>query len=143
MRNGQNKRMRGRNRGGGGGNFDPQQMMQRSIDNMKDELGTTDEELQAIVSTAHSLNRRVVADGAGKRDSAAGVNAAIKAGVDWVDTVIYPDRNTWPMLVKAGVMVPADWLLTWLVGALMVARWSASSAVMVRLLTPAGTTTCS
>jgi imidazolonepropionase-like amidohydrolase len=62
----------------------------------------TDEELQAIVSTAHSLNRRVVADGAGKRDSAAGVNAAIKAGVDWVDTVIYPDRFTWPMLAKAG-----------------------------------------
>jgi imidazolonepropionase-like amidohydrolase len=62
----------------------------------------TDEELSAIVSTAHSLNRRVVADGAGKRDSAAGVNAAIKAGVDWVDTVIYPDRNTWPMLTKAG-----------------------------------------
>jgi imidazolonepropionase-like amidohydrolase len=62
----------------------------------------TDEELQAIVSTAHALNRRVVADGAGKRESAAGVNAAIKAGVDWVDTVIYPDRNTWPLLAKAG-----------------------------------------
>lgn len=60
----------------------------------------TDEEMRAIVETAHSLNRRVVADGAGKRDSAAGINAAIRAGVDWVDTVIYPDRNTWSMLAK-------------------------------------------
>lgn len=61
----------------------------------------TDEEMRAIVETARSLNRKVVADGAGKRSSAAGINAAIHAGVDWVDTVIYPDRNTWPMLAKA------------------------------------------
>jgi Imidazolonepropionase and related amidohydrolases len=61
----------------------------------------TDEEMRAIVETAHSLNRKAVADGAGKRDSAAGINAAIRAGADWVDTVIYPDTMTWTLLSKA------------------------------------------
>lgn len=61
----------------------------------------TDEEMRAIVETAHSLNRKAVADGAGKRDSAAGINAAIRAGADWVDTVVYPDATTWPLLSKA------------------------------------------
>jgi imidazolonepropionase-like amidohydrolase len=61
----------------------------------------TDEEMRVIVETAHSLNRKAVADGAGKRDSAAGINAAIRAGADWVDTVIYPDAMTWPLLSKA------------------------------------------
>lgn len=56
----------------------------------------TDEEMRTIVDTAHSLHRRVVADGAGTRASAAGVDAAIAAGSDWVDTVIYPDGGTWP-----------------------------------------------
>jgi imidazolonepropionase-like amidohydrolase len=62
----------------------------------------TDEEMTAIVETAHSLNRKAVADGAGTRESAAGVNAAIRAGADWVDTVIYPGKDTWPLLAKRG-----------------------------------------
>ncbi|MEJ1964698.1 MAG: amidohydrolase family protein [Gammaproteobacteria bacterium] len=62
----------------------------------------SDDELRAIVDAAHSLNRKVVADGAGKRNSAAGVNAAIRAGADWIDTVIYPDKDTWPLLAKTG-----------------------------------------
>ena len=62
----------------------------------------TEDEMRAIVETAHSLNRKVVADGAGKPASADGINAAIRAGADWVDTVIFPDKDTWPLLAKSG-----------------------------------------
>ncbi|MEP7244036.1 MAG: amidohydrolase family protein, partial [Gammaproteobacteria bacterium] len=61
-----------------------------------------DDEMLAIVETAHSLNRKAVADGAGKKSSASGVNAAIRAGADWVDTVIYPAKDTWSLLAKSG-----------------------------------------
>ena len=64
----------------------------------------TDAEMKAIVSTAHSLNRKVVADGAGTPQSAAGVDAAIRAGSDWVDTVIYPGKDTWALLSRSGHM---------------------------------------
>src|SRR5262249_20145875 len=64
----------------------------------------TEEEMRAIVTTAHSLNRKVVADGAGKSASASGVDAAIKAGADWIDTVIYPGKDTWALTAKAGAM---------------------------------------
>ncbi|HEY3784848.1 MAG TPA: amidohydrolase family protein [Steroidobacteraceae bacterium] len=64
----------------------------------------TAEEMRAIVTTAHGLNRKVVADGAGKPTSAAGVDAAIEAGADWVDTVIYPGKRTWALTLKAGRM---------------------------------------
>jgi imidazolonepropionase-like amidohydrolase len=43
----------------------------------------SDEEMQAIVDTAHALSRRVIADG----HTAAGVNAALRAGADIVDTM--------------------------------------------------------
>ncbi|HEV7716058.1 MAG TPA: amidohydrolase family protein, partial [Steroidobacteraceae bacterium] len=62
----------------------------------------TDDEMRAIVDAAHSLNRKAVADGAGKSGSASGVNAAIRAGADWVDTVIYPGKDTWTLLGKTG-----------------------------------------
>lgn len=62
----------------------------------------TNDEMRAIVETAHSLNRKAVADGAGKAGSADGVNAAIRAGADWVDTVIFPGKDTWPLLAKSG-----------------------------------------
>lgn len=58
----------------------------------------TDEELTAIVETAHSLGRTVIADGAGARDSAAGLNAALRAGADAVDTAMFPDAETWRLL---------------------------------------------
>jgi len=64
----------------------------------------TDTEMSAIVSTAHSLSRKVVADGAGRSGSAAGVDAAIRAGSDWIDTVIYPGKDTWGLLSKSGHM---------------------------------------
>jgi imidazolonepropionase-like amidohydrolase len=58
----------------------------------------TDEELRTIVDTAHSLQRKVVADGAGTEASAAGINAALTAGADWIDTAIYPDATTWRLV---------------------------------------------
>jgi len=64
----------------------------------------TADEMRSIVSTAHSLNRRVVADGAGKPDSAAGVDAAIASGADWIDTVIYPGKKTWTLAAGANRM---------------------------------------
>ena len=56
----------------------------------------TDEEMRAIVETAHALGRRVIADG----HTAAGVNAALRAGADIVDTVPWPDAETWRLLKK-------------------------------------------
>ncbi len=58
----------------------------------------TNDELRAIVDTAHALHRKVVADGAGTPKSAAGINAALLAGADWIDTAIYPDAETWRLL---------------------------------------------
>jgi imidazolonepropionase-like amidohydrolase len=58
----------------------------------------TDEEMHAIVETAHALGRRVIADG----HTAAGVNAALRAGADIVDTVPWPDKETWRLLKKSG-----------------------------------------
>jgi imidazolonepropionase-like amidohydrolase len=43
----------------------------------------TDEEMQAIVETAHSLGRKVIADG----HHAPGIAAALRAGVDSVDSI--------------------------------------------------------
>ena len=57
--------------------------------------------MRAIVDAAHALHRKVVADGAGTRGSAAGINAAIAAGADWIDTGIYPDSATWKLLAKS------------------------------------------
>jgi imidazolonepropionase-like amidohydrolase len=63
----------------------------------------TDEEMRAIVGAAHALNRKAVADGAGTTSSASGINAAIAAGADWVDTAIYPDKGTWAAITRARI----------------------------------------
>ncbi|MBT7953243.1 MAG: amidohydrolase family protein [Gammaproteobacteria bacterium] len=57
----------------------------------------TDEEMLAIVETAHALGRKVIADG----HTARGVNAALRAGADIVDTVPWPDAETWKLLKKS------------------------------------------
>ena len=63
----------------------------------------TAEEMRAIVETAHSLGRRVVADG----HTAKGVNAALRAGADIVDTMPWPDSETWQLLYHTrAVFVP-------------------------------------
>jgi len=60
----------------------------------------TGEELTAIVETAHGLGRIVIADGAGAKDSAAGLNAALRAGADALDTAMFPDKETWKLLER-------------------------------------------
>ena len=60
----------------------------------------TVEEMRAIVEAAHALDRKVVADGGNTRGDAAGINGALRAGVDWIDTVTYPDDSTWELLLE-------------------------------------------
>ena len=60
----------------------------------------TEDEMRAIVSTAHSLGRPVVADGGNTRGDASGINTALRVGVDSIDTVTYPDDETWELLKK-------------------------------------------
>lgn len=54
----------------------------------------TDAEMNAVVAAAHAWNRRVIADG----HTAAGINAAIRAGADVLDTAPWPDAETWKLL---------------------------------------------
>jgi imidazolonepropionase-like amidohydrolase len=61
----------------------------------------SDAELAAIVETAHGLGRKVIADGAGAQSSAAGLNAALRAGVDALDTAMFPDAETWRLLQRS------------------------------------------
>ena len=61
----------------------------------------TADELAAIVETAHALGRVVIADGAGARSSAAGLNAALRAGADAIDTAMFPDAETWRLLEQS------------------------------------------
>ena len=48
-----------------------------------------------------ALGRPVVADGGNTRGDASGINTALRAGVDSIDTATYPDKETWRLL-KAG-----------------------------------------
>lgn len=54
----------------------------------------TETEMRAIVETAHALGRKVIADG----HHAPGVAAALRAGVDSVDSVHYPDGDTFKLV---------------------------------------------
>lgn len=77
----------------------------------------TDEEMRAIVSAAHALGRRVIADGGNTRGNAQGINAALRAGVDIVDTAMYPDAATWTLLKEhAAYYVPHLYALRAAVG---------------------------
>lgn len=58
----------------------------------------SEQEMRAIVETAHALGSPVVADGGNARGDASGINAALRAGVDSIDTVTYPDRETFRLL---------------------------------------------
>ena len=58
----------------------------------------TDEEMRAIVETAHVLGRKVIADG----HTAPGINAALRAGADIIDTAPWPDKETWRLFKKTG-----------------------------------------
>jgi len=54
----------------------------------------TDEEMQAIVETAHSLGRKVIADG----HHAPGIAAAVRAGADIIDSAHLYDDDTFALL---------------------------------------------
>ena len=58
----------------------------------------TDEEFEAIVESAHALGRRVIADG----HTAGGINAALRAGADIIDTAPWPDEESWALLHATG-----------------------------------------
>lgn len=58
----------------------------------------TQAEFDAIVETAHQLGRRVIADG----HTAAGINAALRAGADIVDTAPWPDEESWRLMRETG-----------------------------------------
>ena len=57
----------------------------------------TDEEMRAIVETAHSLGRKVIADG----HHAPGIAAAIRAGVDSVDSIHMATDETLGLIRKS------------------------------------------
>jgi len=58
----------------------------------------TEAELKAIADTAHALGRSVIADGGNTPGDASGINAALRAGFDAIDTATYPDAETWRLL---------------------------------------------
>lgn len=58
----------------------------------------TDEEMRAIVETAHGLGRKVIADG----HHAPGIAAAILAGVDSVDSIHFATEETFQSILKSG-----------------------------------------
>lgn len=57
----------------------------------------TDEEMRAIVETAHSLGRKVIADG----HHAPGIAAAIRAGADSVDSLHFATDETFELIRKS------------------------------------------
>jgi len=65
------------------------------------EQAMTDEEMRAIVETAHSLGRKVIADG----HHAKGIEAAIRAGVDAVDSIHLATDATLEMIRDSGVFM--------------------------------------
>ncbi len=58
----------------------------------------TDEEMRAIVDTAHSLGRKVIADG----HHAPGIAAAIRAGADSVDSLHFATDETFELIRRSG-----------------------------------------
>lgn len=59
-------------------------------------------EMEAIVAAAHALNRVAVADGGNTRGDASGIDTAIRAGADLIDTVTWPGPKTFGLLRRTG-----------------------------------------
>lgn len=62
----------------------------------------SDPELAAVADTAASLGLPVIADGGNSPAGAEGINNAIKAGFGIIDTVTYPDEQTFSLLIEHG-----------------------------------------
>jgi len=70
----------------------------------------TDEEMKAIVETAHALNRKVAAHA----HSNEGILAAVRAGVDSVEHCMWADEATLKEIKKRGIyVVPTVFPITW------------------------------
>lgn len=65
------------------------------------EQAMTDEEMQAVVRTAHDLGRKVVADG----HTAVAVNAALRAGADIIDTAPWADEQSFDLMKRHGTFL--------------------------------------
>ena len=69
----------------------------------------TDEELRAIVETAHSLGRKVTAHAHAKE----GIEAALRAGFDSIEHAMWADKGTMKLFVKTGAwMIPTIYPIT-------------------------------
>ena len=69
----------------------------------------TDEELKAIVETAHSLGRKVTAHAHAKE----GIEAALRAGFDSIEHAMWADKGTMKLFVKSGAwMIPTIYPIT-------------------------------
>jgi imidazolonepropionase-like amidohydrolase len=62
------------------------------------EQAMTDDEMRAVVQTAHALGRKVVADG----HTAAAVSAALRAGADIIDTAPWADEQSFAVMKRQG-----------------------------------------
>jgi imidazolonepropionase-like amidohydrolase len=62
------------------------------------EQAMTDDEMRAVVRTAHALGRKVVADG----HTAAAVNAALRARADIIDTAPWADEQSFALMKSQG-----------------------------------------
>lgn len=77
----------------------------------------TEAEMRAIVETAHAHGRTAVADGGNTPGNAAGIDTAIRAGADIIDTVTYPGPKTFRLLKAAdGYFAPHVYALVAAVG---------------------------
>jgi imidazolonepropionase-like amidohydrolase len=69
----------------------------------------TDEELRAIVETAHGLGRKVTAHAHAKE----GIEAALRAGFDSIEHAMWADKGTMKLFVKSGAwMIPTIYPIT-------------------------------
>ena len=69
----------------------------------------TDDELKAIVETAHSLGRKVTAHAHAKE----GIEAALRAGVDSIEHAMWADEDTMALFVETGAwMLPTIYPIT-------------------------------
>lgn len=69
----------------------------------------TDDELEAIVETAHNLGRKVTAHAHDK----GGIEAALRAGVDSIEHAMWADKETMELFVETGAwMIPTIYPIT-------------------------------
>jgi Imidazolonepropionase and related amidohydrolases len=65
------------------------------------EQAMTDDEIRAVVQTAHALGRKVIADG----HTAVAVNAALRAGADIIDTAPWADEQSFSLMKRQGAFL--------------------------------------